>query len=243
MLPPLALVVVYNLIRFHAPLETGYGEEAGAWSTPFFVGLRGLLLSPGRGALWYCPALIAGFAFLPRLWRRSREAALIAGLSLPVLALLYARWWLWEGGWCWGPRFLLPGLPLALLPLAAFFLGEGRAFLRRLTAGLMGLSALIALSALLVNFADFYAWMRRYAQAHAEVLAARGYENYYGLLRWEWDCSPLIAYWSFPVRNHPLVASAIGSPGVILGLFTLAAIAAVVGARQVYKLARSADGG
>jgi len=31
--------------------------------------------------------------------------------------VFYGAWWAWHGGWSWGPRFLVPLLPLSCLPL------------------------------------------------------------------------------------------------------------------------------
>ncbi|MFN8549012.1 MAG: hypothetical protein U0527_13860 [Candidatus Eisenbacteria bacterium] len=236
---PLGVAAAYNLVRFGTPFETGYGEEANAWRTPMLEGLSGLLLSPGRGAVLYCPALLGGWLLLRRFQRRSLAVALVAGLSLPLLALLYAKWWLWEGVWCWGPRFLLPGVALALLPLAEHFEGGGRPLARRTIDALLLASLVISLSSLLVNYADFYTWLKRYAESHPEVVAAHHRADYYGLLRWDWDVSPLLRYWSFPRRNYLLVAHAITHPGATLAIFVLAGAGFGIALARFSRLVRA----
>jgi len=236
---PLGVAAAYNLVRFGTPFETGYGEEANAWRTPMLEGLNGLLFSPGRGALLYCPALVGGFFCWTRFRRRSLAVALAAGLSLPLLALLYSKWWLWEGGWCWGPRFLLPGVALALLPLAEHFDGGGRPLARRAIDVLIVASLVISLSSLLVNYADFYTWLKRYAESHPEVVTAHHRADYYALLRWDWDFSPLVRYWSFPRRNYLLVTNAITHPGATLALFALAGAGLIVAAIRFLRLLRA----
>ncbi|HYI15114.1 MAG TPA: hypothetical protein VEX37_06965, partial [Thermomicrobiales bacterium] len=53
----LAGIGAYNWVRFENVLETGYGDEASEFTEPFLTGLTGLLISPGKGLLWYSPAL------------------------------------------------------------------------------------------------------------------------------------------------------------------------------------------
>ncbi len=113
------LLLWYNGVRFGNPLNTGYHFGSGeGFSTPVLEGLWGLLLSPYRGLFWHTPLLIAALvAFFPFARRHLAEAMLIFGLSF-VLISLYSRWWMWWGGFAWGPRFLVPLTPFWLLPLA-----------------------------------------------------------------------------------------------------------------------------
>lgn len=109
-------IATYNQIRFGSIFESGYGNEARDFTEPFLTGLTGLLLSPGKGVLWYSPALFLALAGGWRFYRRQRPLALvIVGMFVPLIAL-YSRYYSWEGGGVWGSRFLLPLLPLLLLP-------------------------------------------------------------------------------------------------------------------------------
>jgi len=129
LLPGLALVVWYNLARFGTPLATGYASEAELFTTPLGEGLYGLLLSSGKGVIWYAPPLLLALPGSWRLWRRGaggRGAALLAWALFLGHLLLYARWGEWQGGGVWGPRFLLP-VVAPLLALAAGLSPPGRA--------------------------------------------------------------------------------------------------------------------
>jgi len=88
-----------------------------AFSAPFFQGLYGLTLSPGKGLLWYTPLFFASLAAWPAFFRRHRIEALLAAAVVVVNILFYAPWYLWWGGHSWGPRFLVTVLPFAALPL------------------------------------------------------------------------------------------------------------------------------
>ena len=113
----LAVNLWYDWLRYGNVFTVGTGKALeGGFSTPLWTGLYGLLLSPGAGLLVYVPLLIFSAALFPRFYRRARPEALLL-LSLLLLRLLfYARWSFWDGR-DWGPRFLVPLLPLLLLPL------------------------------------------------------------------------------------------------------------------------------
>jgi len=105
----MAVTFTVDVIRFGAPLDFGY--------QPNFIGslkfgLLAELVSPGRGLLWYFPLLALAPVGAWVLWRKGLRHE-TAAMVLPVLIYLpvYAKWQ-GLGGWCWGPRFLVPLIPL-----------------------------------------------------------------------------------------------------------------------------------
>ena len=224
------VIALYNYARFGEFTETGYGVEVEAWTTPFFEGLGGLLISPGRGLLLYFPGTVLCLWGLTRLWRRSAPAALFAALSMALFAVVYAKWYMWEGGWCWGPRFLIPVLPVFLLPVADVFAGmrKARPAVVVLVCLLVLASILVSASGVMVNYADYSASL----EAHYGV-------NYYDPLRWSWEASPLVAYWGFE-SDYFLLKHALGAPGLILGLHVLFFIGLLLGLRGLIRSLRPA---
>jgi len=103
-----ALQLAANTLRGNA-WDIGYGGFAMRFSTPLWRGLGGLLLSPGKGLFFYAPiVLLAAFG-----WRRASLPARLLLFGVPAAHVLaVARWSWWEGGAAWGPRLLLPVLPL-----------------------------------------------------------------------------------------------------------------------------------
>jgi len=143
-------LLAFNLARFGSLTETGYTQEL-LFRAPW-VGSYGLLFSPGRGLFITSPLLVLLFFGLRPAWQRLPRAyfGLIAALGL-FYWLFYGSWFAWGGTWGWGPRFLLPILPLLMLYVAyplewAFAVSTRPRWLAR-----WGMAALFALS-LLVNF-------------------------------------------------------------------------------------------
>ena len=123
-----AAYLSYNYFIFGNSLQFGYPDSAEAgkhvtgFETPLRVGLFGFLFSPGKSIFLFAPPILLALWGLPALWRRDRGLATIATMSLPLALGFYARYTQWEGGYCFGPRYLVPALlllSLALGPLLA----------------------------------------------------------------------------------------------------------------------------
>ena len=111
-----------NMLRFGNPLESGYGADAHRF-LPFQLWhmIPQLLGSLDKGLLVFCPILILGVLGWKEFASRYQwEAILCGGLILGNLVLAGAWPW-WEGGWSWGPRYLVPAIPFWLLPAALWF--------------------------------------------------------------------------------------------------------------------------
>jgi hypothetical protein len=107
-----------NAFDFGYPDFAELGKHLNTFQTPFYVGLTGLLVSPGKSVFLYCPLLVLALYGLRRLWTIDRGLALLCG-GLPLLYLLfYMRYTQWEGGYCPGPRYLLPSVIVGCLALA-----------------------------------------------------------------------------------------------------------------------------
>jgi len=120
----LAALLLNNFHLYGNALEFGYpavaegGKRLNSFETPVLTGLFGLLFSPGKSIFVFAPPLILALAGLPRLWRRDRGLAAVAAGALPVYLLFYARYSQWEGGYCVGPRYMVPALALLSIGLA-----------------------------------------------------------------------------------------------------------------------------
>jgi 4-amino-4-deoxy-L-arabinose transferase-like glycosyltransferase len=157
----LALIGLQNWGRFGDPLTSGYQFAAGEGFTyPLLDGLYGTLISPYRGYFWYNPCLILAVPGWWLLRRRSGALAWLLAALIVVQPLLFASWWSWYGGIVWGPRFLLPTLPFAVLCLAPIL---DRAWSRRwvvvLFGVLVGLSVLIQVLGVLFSYLPYTGYL------------------------------------------------------------------------------------
>lgn len=96
--------------RFGWPLQSGYGPGVGWIASP--VGLAGFLWSPARGLFWWFPALILAPVGVLVLWRVQRRLAVVSVFLSGALFVSSGLWSVWWGGLDWGPRLMLPAIPI-----------------------------------------------------------------------------------------------------------------------------------
>ncbi len=139
---PLAVMLVFEVGRFGKPFSS-YGDQKFTHS--FLDGAWRLLVGPNKGLLVYFPlaalALVA-LALLARVPATRGPAVAAAGLAA-AFVLVYARWWAWDGSGGWGPRFLVP-----LVPVLAAAAGTAAASRAGRTAGAVLLALGIGVNAL-----------------------------------------------------------------------------------------------
>lgn len=156
------LHVGWNLYRFGRPFDFGYDWSETIPRLPARAFLAGdvprglvvLLFSPGKSILIWAPPLILAASGFRRFWRRER--AIATGVAAAVCAglLFYAAYLFPEGGYCHGPRHLVPIVPLMLLPaLAAKEALDTRTF-RAAAVACATCGAIVALAATSVSYLE-----------------------------------------------------------------------------------------
>ncbi len=104
-----------HAFEFGYPSAAEGGKALNTFETPLMSGLLGFLLSPGKSIFLFSPPILLALAGLPRLWRRDRGLAFVAAATPLVYLLFFATYTQWEGGYCYGPRYLVPALALLAL--------------------------------------------------------------------------------------------------------------------------------
>lgn len=107
----------WNWLRFGGIFETGYAPTE-TFSANWFFGLYGLLLGPARGFFWYNPVLLLALPGAIWYWKNARRTLLIIAALTLIYVGMYGKWYMWHGGYSWGPRFLVPLLPFVTLLVA-----------------------------------------------------------------------------------------------------------------------------
>ncbi|MBI4720147.1 MAG: hypothetical protein HY770_02750 [Chitinivibrionia bacterium] len=120
----------YNLFRFGSMFETGRSVHAGNLVTTDYSrfvapwrGLWGLLVSPGKGLLLLCPAIMAGLLSWRSFHRRHALLSYILGAALLARLVFIAARSDWHGGFSLGPRYMVMAIPFCVLPVL-FWLQE-----------------------------------------------------------------------------------------------------------------------
>jgi hypothetical protein len=175
-------------------------------SSPFWRGrpsntLPGLLLSPSRGLFVYSPVLVFSLVGFALAWRK-RGDLLVRTFSIAALLelALLARFWVWWGGGCYGPRYLAD-----LTPALAFAIYPCVGLLERVRAWRIVFAATLAWS-VLAHAAGAYwydgEWDKRLVGPNASLYASL----------WSWSDNPLLN--SLRDASAKVAATIAGSPGL-----------------------------
>jgi hypothetical protein len=126
LLPPLLMIALLgfvNQVKFGAPWLTGYHQ----WKTEMHLpvgrladGLFGFLFSPRFSIFFYFPLLVFAVVALRRFTERHRLDAVVMLSIFGAFLLWLAKTPSWAGEWTYGPRYLLPMLPVLSLPFLTF---------------------------------------------------------------------------------------------------------------------------
>ncbi len=152
-LPSLVINAAYNVARFGKPLQLEPHGDA-SFGFPPWLGLPDLLISPGKGLLWYTPALFLLVLAARPFWRRCPLPATLFALICGGYLLFYSSVNYWHGDPAWGPRYLYATLPYLILPLGEVF-ARWRTYrlpLRGALVGVLAASLLVQFSAVSVSY-------------------------------------------------------------------------------------------
>lgn len=133
------------------------GEASGGYEGSFVLypsaAILGFLGSPGKSLFLFNPIFLLLPLLVRHFYNRNQAAALLWGGLCVVFFLLYSFWGNWWGGWGYGPRHLVPMLPLLALPIAEAI--EMRSASTHVVLFLLGaFGLLVQLLGALVDFND-----------------------------------------------------------------------------------------
>lgn len=193
-LPSMIVNAAYDQIRFGSPLQTGPNPDH-TFGYPPWLGIPNLLISPGKGLLWYVPALFLLPVAARHFQRRYPLPFVLFAIICGVYLLFYGNVNYWHGDPAWGPRYLYAVLPYLILPLGEL-LRRWRGYRfgwRALFVGTLAASFLVQFSTVTVSY--WRHWHYIYAYHYDQV------ENH----RWGQNLN----YWWYPDQS-PIVITLIG---------------------------------
>jgi hypothetical protein len=151
---PIVAMLAFEVVRFGRPFSS-YARGRN-FSHPPLDGAWRLLVGENKGFFLYFPlSLLAAVGLAALVRGRETRGAAVSTLALAGgLLALYSGWWAWDGSGGWGPRFLVP-----LVPLLASAAGTAAGTPARRAAGVvlvvLGL-AVNALGTFQTDAATFY---------------------------------------------------------------------------------------
>lgn len=147
----------YNWLRtgifYKSPVQTSVYAGNNSLDGNIFVGLSGLLFSPGKSIFLYAPLLIISIFLFRRFCRQyTKEGIYIATLTI-IWLLLHSRLRSWYGAAGWGPRHLITILPIVFLPFGVYFeYITQKISLKVTTIGLASWGFILGLSSIISNW-------------------------------------------------------------------------------------------
>ena len=188
----IGVLLATNWSKFGSPLATGYtqwNEESHPFSLNVWPGIRGLVLSKNGSVFLYFPVLIFALIGWPIFFKKhGREAQLIVGFA-GALLLATSAFANWKGSACYGPRYLLPVLPLASLPFVYFLdwiQNSTSKTARWLSRGVLLVSlAYSFVLQLAVNSLPFFFWYDLLKIAEKNNAASKYLDSHFGLVEFD----------------------------------------------------------
>jgi hypothetical protein len=154
-----AAYLLRNFVLFGNVLDFGYpniaegGKKILGFDTPLLSGLYGFLLSPAKSVFLFAPPLLLAIPGLRPLWNRRRGLAVLASVGPLAYLLFFSRYTQWEGGYCVGPRYMLPAMVLLCLGLGPM-LEEGSERIKRAAIILLIAGIFVQLTSMATSFLE-----------------------------------------------------------------------------------------
>jgi hypothetical protein len=189
----------WNWVRYGSIWDSGY-VETERFDAVWWFGVAGLLAGPARGLIWYSPILLLAIPGVVWFWRNARPVLFFCLALSALYVAVYGKWYMWHGGYSWGPRFLVPILPfLALLtgPVWQAWVVERRGGIvgRLAVVALLVVSVAVQWLGMLVPFALVQDWLA----ANVTPLFA---PETFTQVRY----SPLVLQWQFLTSDNIILA-------------------------------------
>lgn len=154
------ILIGINEIRFGSALEFGYGSEEGFFAghtTPVHVGVFGLLFSPGAGIFIFSPILLTAFVTFVGFYKKHKTDTVLFLAFFASILIFFGSFHAWHGFVGWSARYMLPAVPLLLLPLGTFMEKRKNRLIISASLVLAGIGSLFNI-AWLIQDVSWFVW-------------------------------------------------------------------------------------
>jgi len=117
------VLLVTNWYKFGSPFTSGYtqwSEEAHPFTLNIWPAVSGLSVGKQGSIFLHFPVLVFALIGWPMFFKRHRREAQFILAFAAALFLVTSGFINWKGSACYGPRYLLPVLPLVSIPFVCF---------------------------------------------------------------------------------------------------------------------------
>ena len=192
----LATVIMfwYNYARFNNPFDLGY-KGGTSFSTPFYVGFFGLMLSPGKSFFLYAPIAIIGIGGFRILYKKFPEDVWLWLGLFAANIVLYGNYVAWGSDGSWGPRYLVPLIPFFVLA-AGIVIEQGTTLMKRA-------SYLLIIAGIVIQIGGTSVYIGTYLREMGEYPYTRNFDDPEFLYKTHFipNYSPVIGQWRMTIRN------------------------------------------
>ena len=164
---PLGGLLALNYHYFGDFFNFGYGTEQAQFTTPVATGLAGFLFSPSKSIFLFSPLLVVSAAGATRFAKSNPCIARYAFAIVVVDVLFYAVWHDWSGGWCWGPRLIVPAILVGHIFCIEFIASVNRSTSRR------AVLAILVCCGVLINSLGALVWYQQIFYFHRDYSSVR----------------------------------------------------------------------
>jgi len=208
-LPYIGLTLWYNYYRFGSIFETGYQLiEARIGinfftGTPLLTGLKGFLISPGKGFFYYSPIALLFFFGIKTFFKRHLELALCFILIILSYLLFHSKNLYWHGDWAWGPRYILAITPFLIIPIAELFKPDIWAKsnpLKAFTYLIVLVSFVIQIAAVTIYFQKYFIYLSQEKNEQFTFAYGKGVQAIVeppSEIYFDWHKSPILTHFRF----------------------------------------------
>ena len=202
--PTIALVAYLNFYRFGSLTDFGYGIHQGFTRHEYFEGIYGLIFSPGFGLIINFPLFVLFPVAIYFLYKKDKILSVLFAYIFIVTWIYFGT--LPDGDWHgfggWGPRYLVPIVPILVIPIGIIIKKfSDKNLVRSLVVVLSSIGFFVNLLGTLVwyQLGYFYGW------TEFNKLKIIGKDIRMDLFQWDFNYIPVVLHWK--VLNSNLLDS------------------------------------